>query len=77
MQAGVNLTSDSSGHYCLGELKRDSKGTLFEVRSLEDAVQISAVDFVNIDCVIARNTEDFTFISLEVYNPVSFLKRQI
>lgn len=49
------------------------KALKYRIKDFEDAIQVSAVEINEIDCIITRNTKDFKNIQLDVYSPKEFL----
>ena len=47
-----------------------------DMKDFEDAIQISAAQSFNVDCIITRNKKDFKDIRMEVFTPSEFLERQ-
>ncbi len=50
------------------------KALKFDIKDFEDAIQISAAEFNDIDCIITRNVDDYSNSNLKIYSPEEFLK---
>lgn len=53
-----------------------AKALHLEMKDFEDAVQVSAAEFAEIEYLITRNTQDFVNAQLKVYDPGDFLEKQ-
>lgn len=58
---------DTTGNDCLQAL-------FSETRDYEDAVMIETVARSKIDCIVTRNTKDFTQSPISIYSPDQFIK---
>ena len=47
-----------------------------DMKDFEDAIQVFAAEFSEIDCIITRNEKDFTGTKVEILNPKKFLEAQ-
>lgn len=45
-----------------------------ELNDFEDAIQVTAAEFNEIDCLITRNKKDFLKSCLKIYTPKEFIK---